>query len=116
MTALDVMGGQFYLVWHANYNDWQIVCDTEMLDDLLDTLAEPSFGNPLPAEAQDAAREIDLTPTVTLDEDVAQVRVILFTKWGGFFEETWTMDRQFPREVYEVERENLVVYDCGILF
>jgi hypothetical protein len=116
LAVLDVMGEQFYLHWHAGYNDWQIICDTETLDELVETLGDPSFGYALSEDAQKAAREIDVTPTVTLDDDVAEVRAILFTKWGGFYEWTVTIDREVPREVYEYESETLVEYDCGIMF
>lgn len=114
MVVLDVMGDQFYLHWHANYNDWQLVCSDEVLQSLLssDNLA----GDALPADVRTQARALDVVPTVEQDEDVVRVQVVLFSQWGGFFRVTFTMSDDYPRAVYESERELLVEYNCGIMF
>ena len=116
LAVLDVVGEQFYLHWHSNYNDYRIICDAEMLDALIMEHAGETFGIALEKSEQNAARAIDLTPTVTLYDDVAEIRAILFTRWGGFYEWTVTVDRELPREVHEYESESLVEYDCGIMF
>ncbi len=114
MMVLDVMGTQFYLHWHAGYNDFQVICDEDMLDTLL--TSDNSFGSPIPEDVQQQARQLDVTPTVKLDEDVAQVEFVGFTKWGGFYRITATIDRNYPRAVYDSTGENLVEYDCGVMF
>jgi hypothetical protein len=114
MVVLNVMARQFYLHWHAGYNDFQIICDDDMLESLLDS--DDEFRQAIPTDVQKQARRIDVTPTVELDEDVARVRFVGFTKWGGFFDVTYTISRDFPREVYEFEEEELVPYNCGVMF
>jgi hypothetical protein len=114
MVVLDVMGAQFYLHWHAGYNDWQVICDGDMLDTLL--TSDGDFGSPIPDDVQQQARQLDVTPTVKLDEDVARVEVIGFTKWGGFYRVTFTISRTYPREVYDSGGENLIEYNCGVMF
>ena len=114
MVVLDVMGAQFYLHWHAGYNDFQVICDGDMLDTLLNSNDE--FGLTIPADAQQQARLLDVTPTVELDEDVAHVEFTGFTKWGGFYRVTFTISRDHPREVYDSSSENLIEYNCGVMF
>jgi hypothetical protein len=114
MVVLDVMGAQFYLHWHAGYNDFQVICDGDMLDTLL--ASNDEFGIPISDDVQQQARLLDVTPTVKLDEDVAHVEFTGFTKWGGFYRATLTVSRDSPREVYDGSAENVIEYDCGVMF
>ena len=117
LAALHVMGSQFYLFWHSNYNDYRIVCDDETREAILDAHTDDNgWGYPIPEEDQELAREIDLTPVVEYDYETIQVRVVLFTDWGGFMRTTFTIGRGFPRPAIETESETLVPYDCGIMF
>jgi hypothetical protein len=115
-VVLRKMGTQFYLVWHANYNDDRIICDQGLLEELVASLAEPEFGLALSPELQDQARALDLEPRVEIGEDTVEVRVVIFTMWGGFIEERYAITRSFPHKVIKEETETLVPYDCGILF
>ena len=114
MVVLDVMGAQFYLHWHAGYNDFQVICDGSTLATLL--AADNGFGSSIPDDVQQQARLLDVTPTVTLDEDAAHVEFTGFTKWGGFYRATLTLSRDYPREVYDGSAEKVVEYDCGVVF
>jgi hypothetical protein len=62
------------------------------------------------------ALELDLEPRVELSGDVAVVRVVVFSKWGGFREETYTINQDFPHAILDYETKTLVPYDCGIMF
>ncbi len=115
-VVLRKMGTQFYLFWHANYNDDWIICDRDALEQLLASLAEPEFGLKLSPELQDQARALDLAPRVEIGADAVEVRVLIFTKWGGFIEERYTFTRSFPHKVIKEETETIVPYDCGINF
>jgi hypothetical protein len=112
-VALDVMGEQFYLVWHANYNDTRILCDSA---DVKDVLESEMFGQPLPEDVAAQARGLDVEPVVTLGEETAQVQIVVFTKWGGFLRVTFTIGQDFPHQVLDTEAETLVPYDCGVMF
>lgn len=114
LAALDVMGGQFYLEWHANYNDYQVICDQAAVEQILSS--DNGFGQNIPDEARQAARKLDVTPSVEFVDHEVRVKLVVFTKWGGFLRLTFTMSRDFPRSTYETDSETLVEYDCGIMF
>ena len=115
-AVMDMLAGQFYLVWHANYNDREIVCDREAADAIIDGINLGDFGYKLDAKQKAQVRAMtNIEPAVTLTGDSAIVEVVTFTKWGGFFRQTYTISRSFPHTI-EMEEENLVEYDCGIMF
>lgn len=115
-VVMDIMAGQFYLVWHANYNDLQIVCDKDAATAIVDETNAHDFGMKFDLSQQAQVRALtDIEPVVRLTDDSAVVEVVTFTKWGGFFRRTYTIRRAFPHMV-EVNDENLVEYECGIMF
>ena len=46
LAVLSMMGSQFYLYWHANYNDSQIICDKVDVTDIVSSL-DGDFGYPI---------------------------------------------------------------------
>ncbi len=113
LAVLDIMGQQFYLHWHANYNDTQIIADSDGLARLLDG---EFLGSALPADVRSQARQLDVQPVIEIGEKTVTVSFITFTNWGGFYRATYTMQRDFPHTILDVEWEELVPYDCGIMF
>jgi hypothetical protein len=115
-ALMDMLAGQFYLVWHANYNDTEIVCNREAVDAIVEGLNAGDFGMAMDAKQQAQVRAMmNIEPAVKLTQDSAIVEIVTFTKWGGFFRRTYTISRAFPHTV-EMKEENLVEYDCGIMF
>ncbi|MEW5940828.1 MAG: hypothetical protein AB1750_14255 [Chloroflexota bacterium] len=115
-VVLKIMGNQFYLFWHANYNDLQIVCDPETVDAIVKDINDGDFGMKFNSDQMSQVRRMtNIEPTVKLTADSVIVEVIVFTKWGGFFKQTYTISRSFPHTI-EMDEENLVEYDCGIMF
>ena len=116
-VVLDIMARQFYLSWHANYNDTQIVCNRDQVNDIVASVSSGDFGYAMDLVNQTKARKMrNIEPVVDLTGDVATVQFITFTKWGGFYRETYTISRKFPHTVMDVKQENIVPYDCGIMF
>jgi hypothetical protein len=116
-VAMNIMARQFYLDWHANYNDTEIVCTKRAVNDIIADINDGNFGLPLDAPQQVKARTMtDIEPLVKLTEDSAVVELIFFTKWGGFYRSTYTISRSFPHTIIAVNEETIVPYDCGILF
>lgn len=116
-AALDIMADQFYLYWHANYNDYEIVCNRAELNEIVDQVSSGDFGIEMTAVQQARARAIrNIEPSVSLNGDTATVQFITFSKWGGFYRETYTIGRQFPHQIIDVKQDNLVPYDCGVAF
>jgi hypothetical protein len=58
----------------------------------------------------------NIVPVVILQDDVAIVEVVTFTKWGGFYRYTYTISRDLPHTILDLKQENLVPYDCGVMF
>lgn len=116
-VVMDIMASQFYLSWHANYNDNEIVCNRQEVDDIVSRFSTSDFGNAMNLAQQTKARAIrNVEPTVSLTGDVAKVQVITFTKWGGFYRLTYTINRGLPHTITNVQSDNLVPYDCGVMF
>jgi hypothetical protein len=116
-VALRIMDSQFYQFWHAGYNDTTIVCDKDALEKTLAAAGDAFEGSGVPSSVVRAAGKIDLAPTVEFaDNTTALVRLVTFTKWGGFAEVRYTIDRRFPQTVLDTEATTLVEYDCGVSF
>ena len=116
-VVMDIMANQFYLFWHANYNDTRIVCNREEVNDIISSVNSSDFGNKLDLLQQTKARTMkNIEPVVSLIGEVAKIQVITFSKWGGFYRLTYTISRGFPYTVTDVKQENLVPYDCGVMF
>ena len=116
-VLLDIMAGQFYLFWHSNYNDTEIVCDREAVGSIIEDVNAGDFGRKIDLAQQARARAMrEVEPVVQFTGNSAAVEVIVFTKWGGFYRLTYTISRTFPHEIIDVKEENLVPYDCGVMF
>jgi hypothetical protein len=115
--SLLIMANQFYLVWHANYNDMEIICHREAVDAIVADINDGEFGG---AFDKDQMRQIkamqNIEPLVKLTDTTALVDIVTFSKWGGFYRMTYTIDRSFPHKIIDVQEENIVLYDCGIMF
>ncbi|MFZ5855866.1 MAG: hypothetical protein ACOYZ6_03470 [Chloroflexota bacterium] len=115
-AVMDIMARQFYLVWHANYNDTEIVCNAQAAAAIVDRINSQDFGMKMDLQQQAQIRAMkNVEPAIIMTEDKAILEIVVFSKWGGFFRRTYTIDRSFPHAV-EVKDENLVPYDCGVMF
>lgn len=76
------------------------------------------FGEPFEfsQEVQDKIDMIDFTPVVLVEEDTISLRFVTFTKWGGFFEYVYVMDKDDPMQLLDVQFNSLVEWDCGVNF
>ena len=113
LVLLSIMGEQFYLSWHAAYDDWEVVSSRERLDAIIELMNEEH--NPLTEEQVEAALKLDVTPSVKFEGDKVRVQILMFTKWGGFYERVYTIDRNFPHQMIEDDIQ-LIPYNCGIVF
>jgi len=113
-TALAFQADQFYLYWHGLYNDLQILCDNTDLQNLNDIMM--AFKLEFPQDVKDRMEKIDFSPVVVIGESDITVRMITFTKWGGFFENVYVMDKDNPMQLLDVKFNPIIEYDCGISF
>jgi hypothetical protein len=116
-AAFATLANQFYLDWHANYNDWQVLCGRDDVEAIIQTLdSEDAFGIPMTAAQKRQARAIDHPqPSVEWNDETAVVDMLVFTKWGGFYRRTVTI-RRADHSIVDEQDEPLVEYDCGIMF
>jgi len=115
-VLLSLKGEQFYLNWHANYNDTQVVCDKSDIKDIV-AMLNGEFGYRMPLVARLRAYLLgNVTPSVVIGEQTVEVQMVTFTRWGGFYQTTYTVSRSFPHIIQDVQEENLIPYDCGIMF
>lgn len=113
-TALAYQGNQFYLWWHGLYNDLKILCDSSDMQYVNDDLQ--GFDIEFPQDVKDRIEKIDFSPVVIVGENDVTVRMITFTKWGGFFENVYVMDKENPMQLLDVKFNPIIEYDCGINF
>jgi len=113
LAVLSIMGGQFYLAWHFGYNDWEVVSSRERLEAIIEELNEKY--RPLTEEQVETVLQLDVAPRVKFKGNKVQVRVLVFTKWGGFYERIFTIDRDFPHQMKE-KKNQLIPYNCGVQF
>jgi hypothetical protein len=115
-VVLAMMGSQFYLFWHAGYNDSQIVCDKVAVNNILSSL-NGDFGYRISLASRVRALLLnDVGPSVVIGEQTVEVRFVTFTLWGGFFEQIYTLSRSMPHTIQDVQEKNLVPYECGVMF
>ena len=113
-VTLAFLGDQFYLWWHGLYSDAKILCDYSDVQ-YVDADIQ-SFELEFPQDVKDGIDEIDFSPLVIIDESSVTVRFVTFTKWGGFFENVYVMDKDSPVMLLDVQFNPLIEYDCGIDF
>jgi hypothetical protein len=116
-VVMDILADQFYLFWQANYNANQIVCNRQQMYDIVAQLNSGEFGYAKidPAQQSKIRTLRNIVPVVRLADNVAIVEMVTFTKWGGFYRFTYTISREVPHTIIDVEQENLVPYDCGVV-
>lgn len=107
-VVLKLLGSQFYLWWHANYYDDVIICTKSALNQV--------FAKNFPENVKKAAREIDVRPRIHMTQREVTVEVVVFTKWGGFYRESFLITREFPHQIHMREPENLVSFWSGVVF
>lgn len=112
-----IMADQFYLVWHANYDDTDVICNRESVDAIVVDINDNDFGIAFDRDQMKQIKAMqNIEPLVKLTDKTAIVEIVTFSKWGGFYHMTYTIDRAFPHTIIDVQEENIVPYDCGIMF
>ena len=93
------------------------MCNADAVDAIVSDLSDGNFGIAFDRSQQRQARAMkNIEPLVKLTDNSVLVEIIVFTKWGGFYRWTYTISRSFPHTILDVQTENLVEYDCGIMF
>lgn len=116
LVLLKMMGSQFYLYWHSYYDDAEIVASEERLVELVNSIGLDDSSRELTDSQKRDALKIDPTPQITFEPGRVRVRVVWFTKWGGFKEIIYTISTYSPTILFQTFGRTIVKYDCGIIF
>lgn len=114
LVLLVNLASQFYLFWHAGFDDTQFVLCNEKLDQILNRGTDRGIA--FTQSQINNALAIDIIPSVRIEEDRVIVRTITFSNWVGFSEVIYTISKNFPHEIISVTPEVLVSYDCGWIY
>jgi len=107
-VVLSILGSQFSLDSRANYNDIEIVCTKPAIQAIVKvTKPDERFIK--------QAQFVDPTPSVTIDAKQAIVRIVIFTKWGGFIERKYHISPQFPYKIKKIKAKALARFNCGVV-
>jgi hypothetical protein len=126
-VTLAIMGDQFYLWWHALYNDYQLIWNQNKMEKILETLpkaGENGAADDLYSINEDEAetlRGMDFTPTVLYNEanpNVVRVRVVVFTEWGGFVRRTYKIKRNkgSGSRIMNIQEKVMLEYSVDYVF
>jgi hypothetical protein len=117
ISLLALMGSQFYLFWHAGYNDSQILCASSDIERIISENEQSDFGMKMNVAQKLKARAISQPgPVVEIKDERVSVSMLLFTNWGGFIRRIYTINRAAPHTILDVQNETLVEYNCGVMF
>jgi hypothetical protein len=121
-VLLSIVEDQYQLDWHGGYNDTTFVTSETQAVALV-TRAESMHNfnpdNPLADRLEKITHKLaklDYTPYVLMSDGEVEVRLIGFTKWGGFSEVRYTLAAAFPHSVLNLRQKSRVFYDVGILY
>lgn len=110
---LRLLGEQFALFWHSLYNDKEIVFTQNAVEEILNRDNDKiNFDK----KFIEAAKKIKPNPYVKIDIEKVLVRIVIFTKWGGFIEHNYQINKSSPHEITNKEEKTLVEYRCGIRY
>lgn len=110
LTAFLVLAGQFYLYWHALYNDIRFVTSPDELARILGSLED------LQTSKKDEAMKFDPRVLVSMEESHVAVTYCAFSSWHGFLQLRTTYQRHPPHRILKGEQVAEIPYDCGIRF
>jgi hypothetical protein len=117
-VLLGILGGQFNDPMRGWYDDTIVMCNQSDID-LAASETKKYEGNQfdlsIPDPVVQDARKLSMEPVVVLGKDTAIVRIVTFTKWGGFIETRYEITRVYPHQLVGEWQQTLVPYDCGII-
>ena len=120
-VLFDIMRHQIYLFGHSEYGEMEVITSKARLDVLAEEINNDrddfySWGIPFSDGEKKSIRQIDPVPRVIITEEEVTVRMIYFSRWGGFYEVVETITPNMPHTITNIDVNNILKYDCGIMF
>lgn len=109
VTVLYRVIDQFYLFWHALYNDHRFVFSKDSAERILEGLREMDKG-----ETKKRLNHISFAPLVKKNGGRAEVRCVMFSNWTGFYQSH--SDISWPNLSMATRTEVIIPYNRGICF
>ncbi|MEW6187830.1 MAG: hypothetical protein AB1585_19045 [Thermodesulfobacteriota bacterium] len=116
LSVLQKLGEQFYLFWHACYNDTVILTSSADLEEQIDYIMEGRFGASLSPEQITAMRHIPLKPEVEINTFSTDMTLTTFSNWGGLERARTTYRKKTPHLQEGTKILYRVKYNCEIVF
>jgi hypothetical protein len=116
-VILGILAEQLKPSLRDSYNDTIVICNPSDIDRAVAEANKFVEGVSAPTLSdQDVknAHKLSVEPVVELGKDTVTVRIVTFTKWGGFLETKYVLTRAFPHQIVVQWEEILVPYNCGI--
>ncbi|MEM3473643.1 MAG: hypothetical protein QW735_03545 [archaeon] len=113
-VILAITGEQFALWWHSNYEDLEVLCTHEAVEKILNKTRR-DYKN-LDEKTITLALRINPTPSVIIKDEYAIVKIVVFTKWGGFYKLEFHISKQLPHKELKFNKKLLVGFHCRIWF
>jgi hypothetical protein len=113
-NVFSFLSGQFYLWQRGLYNDEKILCDASDIKYLHDDVR--SYRLELPQKLEVLIKQLDLSPSATINESTISIGYFTFTKWSGLYEEKVVIDKENPMHILDYSYKHLFEYYSGIEF
>lgn len=121
-VILAKLGSQFSLFWHAAYNDLEFLCTKAAAEKVIARIGREDEeistieNNLFDKKTIKKIRGINFEPEIDIRNDKTSVRLVFFTKWGGFVEAEYLISKKQPNQIVEENTVPLVEYDCGYVY
>lgn len=109
LIVLNLLGDQFYLFWHSAYNDTMIIPDYSALSEISDQYVTPEIISLL-------GSGLDVCPLIEVKDKEVIVSLVTFSKWGGFCEQVFSINKERPHRISKVSENTLIRYHCNVVF
>lgn len=109
LLVLELLGSNFAESSHSLYDHVDIINSKKSLNRLTNVM---DFNQSI----KDMIKRIDCTISSKEYNDSITYRWVVFTTWGGFYEDVFSIDKRNIHNYRRIKRTHLVKYDCGILF
>ncbi|MDH4272222.1 MAG: hypothetical protein OEW18_09635, partial [Candidatus Aminicenantes bacterium] len=127
-VLLRIMGSQFYLFWHADYNDQRPLFGYSQLREVMSKERDMikrwnvwEYGPWAwlgfdPWILIHKAAELDFKPSISMGKKEVEIKIVIFTNWGGLIKRTFVVNRAFPHLLLREDQQTLIPYFCGRVF
>lgn len=114
LIILDLLGDQFYQFWHAAYNDTMIIPANTAVSAVSNLhIVDEETVPPVIALLGSA---LDVRPLVEVKDETVTVSIVTFSKWGGFSEQVFSINKNQPHRIKEISDNTLILYHCNVIF